>query len=343
MTTRLLQRKGRIVCFGEILLRLAAPRGEMLLQSPALQVSVGGSEANVAVALACAGVPATMVSVLPDNALGTAARNELRRYGVDVSGLRFAAGRMGLYFLTSGAVLRPTEVEYDRAHSAFSLMSPDLIDWIQEFDGASRLHVSGINLALGTNVASTTTMATRAATRLGVPISVDGNYRRKLWGSDSRAPTMLRDLVAVSETAFLDHRDIALLLGRPEYPDTPTRNEEMAADAFRSFPSLCRIAFTHRVTLATGRQELTSFLIPRNGQLHSTATRTLEGIVDRVGAGDAFAAGVLLGLWQGLDDKSCLELGMASTCLKHSIHGDASLATLADLASFQDGLMEIRR
>lgn len=338
------ERAGRIVCFGEVLLRLAATPGEMLLQTPTLRVAVGGAEANVAVALARAGVPAALLTILPDNALGAAARDELRRHGVETSRVRFLPGRMGLYFLTPGAALRPADIVYDRAGSTFALAQPDLIDWEAELDGASRLHLSGVTPALGANAAAAAVRAARAATRLGVPMSFDGNYRAKLWAAtDGHAPTLLRALLAEAETAFVDHRDIALALDRSAFADTPGRDIEMAADAFRHFPRLRRIAFTRRITETAERHELSAHLIPREGTPLRTLSRTLTGIVDRIGAGDAFAAGILFGLWRGVGDRQTLDYGLASTCLKHSVMGDAGLATAADLDAFLSGVVEIRR
>jgi len=335
---------GRIVCFGEVLLRLGATPGEMLLQTPTLHAAVGGAEANVAVALARAGVPAALISILPDNALGSAARDELRRHGVETSGIRFLPGRMGLYFLTPGAALRPADIVYDRAGSTFALARPDLIDWEAELDGASRLHLSGVTPALGANAAAAAVRAAQAATRLGVPMSFDGNYRAKLWAAtDGHAPTLLRALLAEAETAFVDHRDIALALDRAAFADTPARDIDMAADAFRHFPRLRRIAFTRRIAETAERHELTAHLIPREGTPLRTRPRSLTGIVDRIGAGDAFAAGILLGLWRGAPDRQTLDYGLASACLKHSVMGDAGLATAADLDAFLGGGVEIRR
>jgi 2-dehydro-3-deoxygluconokinase len=337
-------RKGRIVCFGEVLLRLAAAPGEMLLQTPTLRVVVGGAEANVAVGLARAGAPAAMISILPDSALGAAARDELRRHGVETSGIRFLPGRMGLYFLTPGAVLRPADIVYDRAGSTFALAQPDLIDWDVALNGASRLHLTGVTLALGANTAAAGLRAARAATRLGVPMSIDGNYRAKLWAAtDGHAPTLVRALLAEAETAFVDHRDIALALDRAAFADCPARDIEMAADAFRHFPRLQRIAFTRRLTKTAERHELTAHLIPREGAPLCTQPRTLAGIVDRIGTGDAFAAGILFGLWLGLEDRQTLDYGLASTCLKHSVIGDAGLATAADLDTFLGGGVDLRR
>ena len=335
---------GKIVCFGEVLLRLAAPPGEMLLQSAELKVAVGGAEANVAVALARAGVPVAMVSVLPENPLGAAARDSLRRYGVDGQRIRFAPGRMGLYFLTPGAVTRPSQVFYDRAASAFAVAPPDLIDWADELQGASRLHLSGITPALGANPAAAALRAARAAVGLGVPVSFDANYRAALWtGREAQASELLRSLLAESETAFVDHRDISLVLQRPPSGDGPARDAEMAAEAFRAFPKLRRIAFTQRVVQFADRHELVAHLIARDRAPLATSPRALPGIVDRIGAGDAFAAGVLYGLWRGLGDARALDYGLASACLKHSVSGDAGMATAADLEAFLAGGLDVRR
>ncbi|HEY0800717.1 MAG TPA: sugar kinase [Steroidobacteraceae bacterium] len=335
---------GAIVCFGEILLRLSAPPGEMLLQTPAFQLAVGGAEANVAVALARAGAPAAMVSILPDNPLGTGARDALRRYGVDASGIRFAPGRMGLYFLTPGAVLRASDAFYDRAASAFAVAQPDAIDWDVELKGASRLHLSGVTPALNAQTAAAALRAAQSATRLGVPVSFDANYRAKLWASsDSHAPTLLRGLLTEAETAFMDHRDLALVFERPFVAEGAERDSQMAEEAFRTFPRLRRIAFTRRQVQAADRHELIAHLIPREGPPLCSASQALHGIVDRVGAGDAFAAGILYGLWRGLADRQALDYGLASACFKHSVVGDASLATAGDLDAFLAGGLDIRR
>jgi 2-dehydro-3-deoxygluconokinase len=335
---------GPIVCFGEMLLRLSAPPGEMLLQTPTFQVAVGGAEANVAVALARAGVPAAMVSILPDNPLGSAARDALRRYGVDTGGIRFAPGRMGLYFLTPGAVLRASNIFYDRAASAFAVAQSDLIDWHVELKGASRLHLSGVTPALNTGTAAAVLRAAQSATRLGVPVSFDANYRAKLWaGSDSHAPTLLRALLTEAETAFMDHRDLALVFERPFVAEGSERDSQMAEEAFGAFPRLQRIAFTRRVVQGADRHELTAHLIPRHGSPLCSASQALHGIVDRVGTGDAFAAGILYGLWRGLADGPALDYGLASACFKHSVVGDAGMATAADLDAFLAGGLDIRR
>jgi 2-dehydro-3-deoxygluconokinase len=336
----------RIVCFGEVLLRLSAPAGQLPLQSPSLDVCVGGAEANVAASLARFGHDARLVSVLPENALGRAARDTLRGHGVDTRAVRFDEdGRMGLYFLTPGAVLRPSEVIYDRAASAFSQADPDAYDWPALLDGAEWLHLSGISPALGEGPARAALTAARAARAAGVRVSFDGNYRATLWarraGGDGNGAAILRELMAQADLAFADQRDVALLLERPELADISRRHDAMDA-AFAAFPNLQRIAATRRTQHGVGRHDLSATLHTPVG---AVATRTfgMDGIVDRIGAGDAFAAGVLHGLARAWDDARTLEFALAAACLKHSIAGDVNLAGELDVERARQGGLDVLR
>ncbi|BCW87548.1 2-dehydro-3-deoxygluconokinase [Alphaproteobacteria bacterium SO-S41] len=335
---------GRIVCFGELLLRLTAPGHEVLLQTPRLDVHVGGAEANVAVSLARLGRPAAMVSVIPDTALGYAARDELRRHGVDTAGVRTGSGRMGLYFLSAGAVTRPSDVLYDRADSAFALAAPDLVDWEAALVGASWLHLSGVTPAIGRRAADAALRAAGEALRLGIPVSFDGNYRAKLWAAwDGDGPVIVRRLMESADLAFADDRDIALVLGeRFDDPDPATRLRNAAAAAFDAFPNLKRIACTTRRQHAVGHHELAAVLLMRERDCTTDAV-ALSGIVDRIGGGDAFAAGLLFGLTGGLDDQASLDIALAAAALKHSIPGDFNLATEADIRAALQGGFDVRR
>jgi 2-dehydro-3-deoxygluconokinase len=335
---------GRIVCFGELLLRLSAPGHELLLQTPRLDVQVGGAEANVAVSLARLGRASAMVSVAPDNVLGRAARDELRRHGVATAGVRTGDGRMGLYFLAAGAVTRPSDVLYDRAQSAFALADPDLIDWSAELNGASWLHLSGVTPAVGANAAAAAIRAAEAAQALAVPVSFDGNYRAKLWAAwNGDGPAILGRILAASDLAFADDRDIALVLGkRFDDPNPRTRLAEAAAAAFAAFPQLQRIACTSRVQHAVGHHELSAVLITRTRTITSAAT-ALSGIVDRIGGGDAFAAGLLFALTGGMDDQASLDFALAAAALKHSIPGDFNLVSEADVRAALQGGFDVRR
>jgi 2-dehydro-3-deoxygluconokinase len=332
----------RIVCFGEILWRLSSPAGEQQLQSPALSACIGGAEANVAVSLARFGHDAAMASTLPRNALGLAARDGLRAHGVDTAGVNLADGRMGLYFLTPGAVLRPSEIIYDRAQSAFALADPDLYDWDTLLDGAAWLHVSGVSPAVGDAPARTVLDAMRAARAMGVRVSFDGNYRASLWAQQgSDGASVLLALMANADLAFADQRDIALLLRRPELAQASHRDQAIAA-AFAAFPQLEQLASTVRTQHSVDRHALSAVLHTRSGSI-GTRTYELSGIVDRIGTGDAFAAGVLHGVESGWSGQQALDFGLAAATLKHAIAGDFNLASEEQVQAVCTGALDVRR
>ncbi|TWI05782.1 2-dehydro-3-deoxygluconokinase [Luteimonas cucumeris] len=335
-----------IVCFGELLLRLGAPGHERLLQTPRLDVVVGGAEANVAVALAQLGHAAAMVSVVPDNALGVATVGELRRHGVDVAAVHTGAGRQGLYFLATGAMHRASEVLYDRAQSAFALASASGYDWPRLLAGADLLHLSGVTPALGAETAAAAIAAARVARTAGVQVSFDGNYRAKLWAAwDSDPPVVLRQLFAEADIAFADHRDIELVLGQTTSGDSREQRIEAAArQAFGAFPHLQRIVTTLRTQHSVDHHELGAMMVTRDGGVHRTTDYTLTAIVDRIGTGDAFAAGVLHGLSSAMTDADALHFGLAAACLKHSEPGDFSRANQMEIEAVMAGTgFDVRR
>ncbi|MET0246060.1 MAG: sugar kinase [Sphingomonas sp.] len=331
-----------IAFFGEVMLRLSPPGRELLLQTPKLEVNVGGAEANVATGLACLGHDVRMISAVADNPLGGAVIGELRRRGVDTGSVAIEAGRLGLYFLTPGAGLRASEVVYDRAHSVFATRAADAWDWDAALEGVTRLHLSGITPALGANTAEAAIAGAEAAGARGIPVSFDGNYRAKLWQAwDSDPRAVLSRLIAHADVLFGNHRDVSLLLGKPFSGDGPDRRREAAEAAFQAFPKLRLIASTARHVDDADSHRIAARVDTRDGA-HQTDEVLVAGIVDRIGAGDAFAAGVLHGLIEGGDARAAAEAGLALTCLKHSLPGDASLFTRADLAAFGEGL-DVRR
>lgn len=339
----------RILCYGELLLRLGAPGREPLLQSPVLQVQVGGAEANVAVSLARFGHHAAMAGLVADNALGEAAVGELRRHGVDVSALRRGSGRMGLYFLATGAGLRPSSVLYDRAGSAFAAAGADAYDWPELLHGVDCLHLSGVTPALGQATADAAIAAARAGRAAGALVSFDGNYRATLWAAWNADPApILRALLAEADIAFADHRDVAVALGDDGGTGAGASMEERvaagAARAFAAFPNLRRIATTLRTQHSVDHHALGAMLVDRDGRVERAPDHDLPGIVDRIGAGDAFAAGVLHGLLAGMDDASSLRFGLAAACLKHSVPGDFNLVDRADVeALVRQERLDVRR
>ena len=334
---------GRVVCFGELLLRLTAPGRELLLQTPRLDVHIGGAEANVAIGLASLGHDTAVVSRVPDNALGEAAAAYLRRYRVDASGVSAGAGRMGLYFLSVGAGLRPSAIVYDREHSAFARAGPDDFDWDRLLDGADLLHISGITPALGPRSAEVAVAAAEAAASRDVAISFDGNYRAQLWQRwDSDPKAILTRLVRHAEILFGNHRDVSLLLGEQFGGEGEDRRRQAAEAAFEAFPKLRLIASTARHVVDADTHRISARIDGRDGSAQ-TEEVAVSGIVDRIGAGDAFAAGVLHGLRSGGGFEEAARSGLALTALKHSLPGDASLFGPGDIEAFLSGELDVRR
>jgi 2-dehydro-3-deoxygluconokinase len=318
-----------IVCFGEILLRLAPPGRELLLQSAELRATFAGAEANVAVALAAFGHDAQMLTVMPESALGQAAIAELRRHGVGTSGIKTGTGRLGLYFYTPGAVRRPSEILYDRSGSAFAI-APELCATPAALEGASWFHISGVTPALGRNCSNAAITMARAARERGAGVSFDGNYRAKLWESwREEAPSILRQLF---------ERDIALVLGKPF-----DSIDAAAPAAFAAFPHLKRIAYTTRAQHAVEHMSYGACLRTRSA-VHTAPPAELSGIVDRLGTGDAFAAGVIHGLLTGMPDDEALKFGHAAACLKHSFPGDYfPLGKAAVHAAMTQSSLDVKR
>lgn len=333
---------GRIVCFGELLMRLTAPGRELLLQSPRLDVTFGGAEANVAVSLARFGWDAAVVSTLPDQGIGEACRGELRRHGIDTRGIQMRHGRMGLYFLTVGTMQRPSEIIYDRAGSAFAVTEASAYDWPRLLDGAAWLHVGGITPAVSEQAEQAVVAAAEAARAAGIKVSFDCNYRAKLWadrGGD--APGVFAKLASCADLMFGNERDIALILGA-DFHAIPLSERFLAAAelAFKTWPNLKWLASTIRSHHDVDHQELTGRVAARDHRVHYSRTYKLNGIVDRIGGGDAFAAGLIHGLDKGWAADQAINFAAAAAALKHSVPGDANLVSVADVMSLvnEEGL-----
>ena len=335
---------GTFLAFGEIMLRLSPPGRELLMQSPRFDVWVAGAEANVATQLARLGHDVGFASRVPDNDLGRAAIDTLRGHGVDVRHIQTGGERMGLYFVTSGAGLRATEVVYDRAWSSFAEAPADAWDWDTILTGVDRLHLSGITPALGPVPAETAIAAAEAATARGIALSFDGNWRGKLWACwDGNPRAILRRIVEQADLMFGNHRDIALLLGRDDFAGEGEDRRRAAAEAaFDAFPRLQTIASTARHVEHVDSNRLSARIDTREGHAQTDEV-LIAGIVDRIGGGDAFAAGVLHGLRSGQDSLGAAQTGLALAALKHSLPGDAALFRQADIDAFVAGGLDVRR
>lgn len=331
--------KRRVVCFGELLVRLSPPGKQLLSQARELELHVGGAEANVAVALAHLGHATTYVSCVPDNALAERCVGDLRRYGVDVSHLGRGEGRMGMYFLTHGAGHRPSEVLYDRANSSFALAEASRYDWQAILAGAEWLHVSGITPAVSESAATCAHQAVERARALGIKISFDCNYRARLWGARAaRAPAWLDKLCAHADLIFGDERDIALITGT----DQSSGFDGAAATGFARWPNVKYFATTSRAAQAD-EQTLMGIVCSRS-EVRISKCHSLGAVVDRIGSGDAYAAGLIDQLLNGADLARAVEFATAAACLKHSIHGDFNLVSRNDIeAVLAESRIDVKR
>lgn len=334
---------GHVVTFGEVLLRFATPGARLTVQCDAVDMVVGGAEANVAAGLASLGHDVKMLTRLPSNPLGDKARAALGAAGVDTTHVDRDVGRMGLYFLESGAGLRPSSITYDRAGSVFATSKADQFDFASALEGARLLHLSGITPALGPGGVALAQAAVAAADAADVPVCFDGNYRALLWDAwDSNPREILNGLMQSATIMFGNHRDISLLLGKAFSGAGSDRRREAALAAFEAFPKLQLIASTARHVVNSGHHRIATRLDARDGA-HQTNEVYVTSILDRIGTGDAFAAGVLHKWLQGADLAETAEAGLAYTVLKHTIPGDMSLLGVDELEAFSAGGGDVRR
>ncbi len=337
----------RVVTLGEIMLRLKSPQFERLFQSPLLEATFGGGEANVAVSLARFGMDAAFVTVLPTNPIGEAALAELRRQNVDSSLIVRRGERLGIYFLETGTNQRPSVVIYDRSHSSMAEAGPGTFDWGVVFDGADWFHISGITPALSQATADLSLQAVQAARKRGVTVSCDYNYRGKLWKYGKEAPDVMRELVRHIEVGIANEEDCQRALGITvenavgEQRVTPeelhlANYETLCRKMFEAFPNLKYQAITLRESHSASHNEWSACLF--NGrQFFASTTYDLTHIVDRVGGGDSFAAGLIYGLATGMEEQEALNFAVAASALKHTIPGDLNLVTLAEVQHLVSG------
>jgi 2-dehydro-3-deoxygluconokinase len=333
----------RVVTFGEVMLRLKSPGFERLFQSPMLEATFGGAEANVAVSLASLGVDARFVSAVPANNIGDACIASLRGFGVDTSMIRRQGERLGVYFLESGANQRPSRVTYDRAGSAIATARPDDFDWATIFAGGDWFHISGVTPAISAAAAEVSVAAARAARVAGLTVSCDYNYRKNLWGYGKKAPEVMRELVSLANVGIANEEDCQMALGIAADVDVSggvldrERYCRLAERVFEAFPNLERQVITLRESHSADRNGWSAVLHNRREFLTSRAY-DITDIVDRVGAGDSFAAGFIYGMRAyGGDDQRALEFATAASCLKHSVLGDFNRVGVSEVEALMKG------
>ncbi len=338
---------GRIVTFGEVMLRLKSPGAERLLQSPVLEATFGGGEANVAVSLAQFGLEPAFVTVLPPNPIGDACVAFLRSKGVDTSLILRTGARIGLYFLEAGANQRPSKVIYDRGHSAIMDIAPGAFDWERALDGAAWFHVTGITPALSANAAAIALAAMKTARQKGLTVSCDYNFRKNLWKYGRKAPEVMPELVCQADVGIANEEDCQLALGISLDSNGSRRALEQGRidlDRYRllcekvleAFPNLKYQAITLRESRSADSNGWSACLHNRREFLVSTRYDVTD-IVDRVGTGDAFSAGLIYGLHSGLQDCDALEFAAAASCLKHSIPGDMNFCSVDEVKQLVAG------
>ena len=335
---------GTVVSFGEIMLRLKSPGYERFFHTPTLEATFGGGEANVAVSLANFGMDARFVTVLPKNDIGDACVRELRGFGVDTASIVRKDGRMGIYYLETGAVQRASKVIYDRAGSAIAEAMPGDIDWGKAFEGATWLHITGITPAISAGAAELSLQAVKAAHERGLHVSCDLNYRKNLWKYGKTADQVMTELVRYVDTIIANEEDFqkALLL-KAESESTVETGElnieqykAIAKLAMEKYPNVKRVAITLRESKSANHNDWSACLY--NGKEFCVSRKyAITDIVDRVGGGDSFGGGLIYGLNTYADEQTALEFAVAASCLKHTVSGDYNRVGVSEVESLMKG------
>jgi 2-dehydro-3-deoxygluconokinase len=332
----------RVVTLGEVMLRLKSPGFERLFQSSTLEATFGGAEGNVAASLAQFGVDARFVSAVPANSIGDACIATLRGFGVDTSMIRRQGERLGIYFLENGANQRPSRVTYDRSGSSISTARAADFDWDAVFDGADWFHISGVTPAISASAAELSIAAARAARDRGLTVSCDYNYRKNLWRYGKSAPEVMRELVGLATVGIANEEDCQKALGIDIDVDVKSgaiereKYRTLADRVLKTFPNLERQVITLRESHSADHNGWSAVMFDRN-QFLSSRHYEITDIVDRVGGGDSFAAGLIYGLRAYKDGQRALEFATAASCLKHSILGDINRVSVADVEALMAG------
>ena len=331
------------VSFGEIMLRLAPPGVEKILQTPQFVATFGGGEANVAVAVAQFGLPAAFVTVLPEkNPVADAVIGELRRFGVDTSSIVRGKGRVGIYYLEAGANQRPSKVVYDRDHSAIALAKIGDIDWDNVLKNAGWFHVTGITPAISSSASDLAFQAVKKAKEKGITVSCDLNYRKNLWKWGKPVAEVMRELVKHIDVAIANEEDVQMALGILAEVDVHSgkldrgQYEKLTAKVLNEYPNLKAIAITLRESKSASHNGWSACLNDRKSFMVSRSYE-ITHIVDRVGTGDCFAAGLIYGFQVLPTHQDALEFAVAASCLKHSIPGDFSRSTVDEVNALLQG------
>ena len=336
----------KVITFGEIMLRLSTPGYLRFSQTTQYDATFGGGEANVAVSLANYGIDVKFVTRLPQNDIAKACVKDLRSYGVDTSDIVYGGDRLGIYFLETGAVARPSKVVYDRANSSTATIKPGDIDWEKVFEGADWFHWTGITPAISQGAADVCLEAVKAANRLGITVSCDLNYRKNLWKYGKTASEIMPALVEGCDVSLGNEEDADKVFGiKPEGFDVTATGGEIDQKRFQSvgeqlmkkFPRAKKVIITLRGSINANHNTWGGVLWDGK-TLYQSPRYDITHIVDRVGGGDSFMGGLIYGLltYKG-DDQKALNFAVAASCLKHTIFGDFNQVTVAEVENLMKG------
>lgn len=331
----------KYITFGEIMLRLKSPGNERFFQSPSLEATFGGGEGNVAISLARFGEEAHFISALPDNNIGMHCCEEIRKHGVFTDGIKYIKdSRIGIYFLETGASQRASNVVYDRESSAFATTSN--YDFDKLMDGATWFHISGISPAVSQNAADESLRAIKIAKEKGLTVSIDLNYRKKLWKYGKEAPTVMRELAKYADIIIANEEDIQKCLAISSDSDV-TKGElnvsayqQLSQKVIQQFPNVSRVAITLRESHSADHNDWSAVINGEKGFFHSKKYE-IKNIIDRVGGGDSFSAGLIYGLTHYENEEEALNFAVAASALKHTIPGDFNLSSLSEVLALMGG------
>jgi len=336
--------KNKIITFGEIMLRLATPEHQRFTQATFLGATFGGGEANVAVSLANYGLKTEYVTRLPENDLGQAVVMDLRKHNVGTNYIIHGGGRLGIYFLETGAVSRPSKVIYDRANSSIAEIKPGMINWDEVFEDALWFHWTGITPAISEGAALVCLEGIKAANQKGITVSCDLNFRKNLWKWGKNAGEVMPELVSGCDIILGNEEDSEKVFGiKPERGDIS--KGDLNAEEFKSvcvklmnqFPRAKKVIITLRGSINADHNSWSGVLFDGK-RLFEAPEYQITHIVDRVGGGDSFMGGLIYGLitWPG-DDQKALNFAVAASCLKHTIHGDYNLVSVSEVEQLMKG------
>lgn len=330
----------KVVCFGEVMLRLSPPGYERIVQARQFEIIFGGAEANVAVSLANYGLKSHYVTKLPDNPVGDACRNEIRKYGVDVNSIARGGDRLGIFYCEKGASMRPSNVIYDRAGSAIAQAKASDFNWPKILEGANWFHFTGITPALGDNVADICREACETAKSLGIMVSCDVNYRKKLWTRE-KAGQVMSDLMKYVDVLIANEEDAADVFGI-HAEGTDINGGQISEFGYRSVAEQLVARFGVKYVAFTLRESHSASDNGWSGLLYDGSTFYKSRhydihIVDRVGGGDSFGAGLIYGFLTGMGPQGSLEFAVAASALKQTVEGDFNMVSAKEVKTLLGG------